>query len=579
MGKMAGDQSNYWTAGPWKHLNRRRLLSGAALIAGGGLLAACGKKGGSSTASSSSTPGAQNAAGTPRDGGTLVATTIASYPLDAQQSSNSAQSLISGVQSRLFQFQTGADPKVATDHNVIPDLGLSVESSDAITWTVKLRNDVKWHNVAPVNGRPFDSEDVKATFTRALTGNFGNPNRGALSMIDPNQIQTPDKSTIVFKLLFPYAPFPPLMASGTTSWIFPKEALAGAYDPVKTVIGTGPFILQSATPDVGYIYKKNPDYFVKGIPHVDGIKTVIIADRNAQNSQFTAGQLDELAPLIQNLDPMRQQNPQAQWIQTPSATPMPFYPQEGDPTGPFYDIRIRRAVSMLIDRDALNKSVQNGKGINVLFSPLYMGKWSALISDLPKDSQQWYELNPQAAKQLLAAAGASNLTIKIGYVVNGGPSGPNYTAVAEAVASMVAQGGIKASLFTQDYNTQYINGGKGSRDGHFEKDAMILAGIGPTADADSMMFDNFSSKSTSNGDLLSDPALDAMIDKERTIVNSDARLKAIQDIYHYIGDHVFTIPTPGANGNLLINSRVQNYQYGTNNAAGTETYAKLWLKT
>jgi peptide/nickel transport system substrate-binding protein len=418
---------------------------------------------------------------------------------------------------------------------------------------------------------------VKATFVRALDPAIGNPNRGSISMIDPNQIQTPDKQTVVFKLSYPYGPFPNLMASPAASWIIPREGAAGAYDMSKTLIGSGPFMLDSVQPDVAYTYKRFPDWFGKPMPYVDGMKIAIIPDTHTQEAQFAAGNLDVLTAPIVDLDAIKQQNPKAQLIQAPSATPSPLYPQEGDPTGPFYDVRIRRAVSMLVDRDALNKALFNGLGVLPLFVPLYMGKWALLVSDLPKDSQQWYQYNPQAAKQLLTAAGQPNLAIRLGYVVNGPFSTAAYTKLAETLNGMMNQGGVKCALFTQDYNTQYIGGGHGSRQGFFDKDEMILAGVGSVTDADSALFDNFSSKSTSNGDHLSDPTLDAMIDKERALVNADQRLQACLDIERYLGDKVYTIPTMGNNSYVFVNPRVQNFQFTSSQGAGTESYAKLWL--
>jgi peptide/nickel transport system substrate-binding protein len=577
---MAEGQGNYWIATKQAHLTRRRLIAlsaaGSAALAGGPLLACSSHAKQSSGAGSSSSQSTQSSAGTPQPGGLFTVAFTLNGLLDTHKSSND-HTVIAPVLSRLFRFKTGPDPKEGTNHDLENDLAVSIESPDAITWTAKLRPDAKWHNIAPVNGRLVEAEDVKATFTRALDPSIGNPNRGTIGMIDPNQIQTPDKQTVVFKLTYPYSPFSKLMASPATSWIIPREALAGAYDLSKTLIGSGPFILDSVQPDVAYNYKKNPDWFDKPKPYVDGVKIAIIPDTHTQEAQFAAGNLDVLSAPIIDLDAIKQQNPKAQIIQTQSATPSPLYPQEGDSTGPFYDVRVRRAVSMLIDRDALNKALLNSMGIRVAFVPTYLGKWALLTTDLPKETQAWYSYDPQQAKQLLAAAGQSNLTIRLGYVVAGPFSTAAYTNLAETLNGMMNQGGIKCSLFTQDYNTQYIGGGHGSRQGFFDRDSMILAGVGSVTDADSAIFDNFSSKSTSNGDHLSDATLDAMIDKERQLVNEDERLKACLDIERYVADKVYVIPTLGTNGWLFLNPRVQNYQYSASQGTGTETYAKVWL--
>ena len=90
------------------------------------------------------------------------------------------------------------------------DLAISAESPDALTWTVKLRPDAKFHNVAPVNGHAFEAEDVKASFTRALDPK--DPSSGSLDMLDPSRIETPAADTIVFKLKYPYAAFPSILA-------------------------------------------------------------------------------------------------------------------------------------------------------------------------------------------------------------------------------------------------------------------------------------------------------------------------------------------------------------------------------
>ena len=120
-----------------------------------------------------------------------------------------------------------------------------------------MRQDARFHNVAPVNGRPVQAEDVRATFTRAL-GNE-NPGRVGLDMIDANQIEAPAADTVVFRLKYPYAPFKTTLASATYSWILPREATLGGYDPAKQMIGSGPFVLDSYTPDVAFVLKEEPE--------------------------------------------------------------------------------------------------------------------------------------------------------------------------------------------------------------------------------------------------------------------------------------------------------------------------------
>ena len=389
---------------------------------------------------------------------------------------------IGGAYSRLFRFKTGTDPQESTNHDLENDVGISAESPDAVTWTVKLRNDAKFFNIAPVNGHPVEAEDIKAIYLRALDPATSNPNRGSLGMIDPNQIQTPDKQTVTFKLTFPYAPFRTILASPTYSMLFPREVLSGGYDPSKTIIGSGPFIGDALTPNVAYTFRKNPDWFEKGMPYVDNLRLAIISDAAQQLAQFSAGNLDELTvdnPSDANTAQQRQ--PKAQLLEVQNPSSLPIYFQLGDPSSPFQDIRLRRAVSMALDRDTLGKAVFQGKYAALVFVPLTVGKWALRVSDLPQDTQQYYTYNPGEAKKLVDAAGVANQQFRLAYIING-PSSfaptPAYKLQTETIGNMLSAIGLKVSLISYDYNKDFVNSGHGTRQGFFDKDIMMFAGAG-----------------------------------------------------------------------------------------------------
>jgi peptide/nickel transport system substrate-binding protein len=419
---------------------------------------------------------------------------------------------------------------------------------------------------------------VKATFQRALDPATSNPNRGTLNMIDVNNIQTPDAQTVVFKLNFPYAPFQKTLAAPSYSMIFPREVLTGAYDPATTAIGSGPFILQNVQPDVAYTYKRNPDWFDKPRPYVDTLKLAIIPDVNAQYAQFAAGALDGL--IVEDpfqLDTLRAQNPKATMLKCPDGRPFPIYLNMSDPTSPFQDVRVRRAVSMAIDRESLGKIIYNGQGQYTLFVPASMGKWALTVDQVDPSIQQWYKYNPQAAKQLLQAAGQSNLSLQFAYITNSGFTTPPYVKMGETVANMLNQVGIKTTIVTQDYQKDYIDSGHGSRQGYFPKDMVVYSGIASYTEADEHLYVNFDSKSTSNDERLSDPKLDAMIDHERTLVNENDRLQAVLNIEKYIADQVYVIPTAGSYRFAFLQPRVQDYCYTDSLGVQTECYSKVWV--
>jgi peptide/nickel transport system substrate-binding protein len=562
-------------------LSRRRVLAtGVGLGAGitGAALLGCGKT--TTSNSSGQTPSASGSASTPQQGGTFTTSLAQSYPLDPQKVSATPQVVPGSAMSRVFQFKTSTDPATITDHVIMPDLGLSAESPDGITWTVKLRPDAKFQNIAPVNGHPVEAEDIKATFTRAVDPPTGSPNRGQLSMIDPTQIQTPDKQTVVFKLGYQYAPFRSLLASPAYSWILPREALAGSYDPAKTVIGSGPFIMTGNEPDVAFTYKRNPDWHLKPMPYIDTLKIAIIPDTNPQLAQFASGNLDEVAILdLPSVPTVKQQNPKATVYRVASGESDPVYFQLGDPASAFKDIRVRRAISMLINRDALAKAVYNGEGVEVVFVRAALGRWSLPVDKLDADTKQYYAYNPSEAKKLLDAAGQSNLRVRTANAL-ATSNNPAFNKTAELLNSTFNSNGVASTAVNGDYNKDFVDAGKGWRQGYFPNDFVLYAGALATyTEADDWLFSYFYSKSTSNQEHLSDPTYDAMLDKERTLLNDDDRVKAVLDIQKYLAQQMYASCTAGSYAYWAVQPRVQNYSFSDSLAKATENYAKVWLRT
>ncbi len=572
---------DYWTGVSQRRLSRRRVLA-AGSAAGAGLaaaaLAGCGGRTTSST-SGGAAPSASGAAGTPQPGGNLTVFLPSNYPLDPQKVSALAQQVPGPAMSRVFMFKTSTDPTTINDHVTVPDLGLSAESPDAATWTIKLRNDAKFHNIAPVNGHPVEAEDIKATFVRALDPATASPNRGQLDMMDSSQITTPDKQTVVFKLNYTYAPFRSILASASYSWIFPREVLTGGYDPSKQVIGSGPFILTDVQPDVAYSYKRNPDWHLKPMPNVDTLKIAVIPDANSQKAQFFSGNLDELNPVpsVFDLPTIQQQAPKATIWKSPAAGADPLYFQMGDPSSPFKDIRVRQAISMLIDRDALSKAVYNGQSESVVYVPAYMGRWSLPVSKLDADLQKYYKYDPAEAKKLLAAAGQSELSIRLVNPFASLGSVANAKSV-EVINQSFNTNGVKSQIVNGDYNKDFVDAGKGWRQGYFDKDMVIYGAQSPYTEADDWLFSYFHSKSTSNQEHLNDPTYDAMVDKERTVVNDDDRVKAVDEIQKYLAKQLYAPSSCGTFVWTATQPRVQNYSYSNSLGKATEMYAKIWLK-
>ncbi len=571
-------EKNSWSGRVRQRLSRRSLLRSAGGAAAAAGLAACSRGGQSAPSGASGTSGAAKApSGAPKPGGTFNSYLTANPQLDVQKAAVVLQA-VACVYSRPFRFKTATDPTVSLNHEIEPELAVSAESSDAITWTLKLRPDAKFQNIAPVNGHPVEAEDVKDSILRILDPKTLSQFKNNYAMIDPAQMQTPDAHTIVFKLKYPFAPFPNLLASPSWAYIYPREATAGAYDPTKTVIGSGPFMIDSYTPDVAITFKRNPDYFEKGVPNVDAMKLAIVPNSAQQQAQFTAKNLDEiLLASISDVDSVSKQAPAAAVIKASNTSPNPFYFQLGDPSGPMQDIRVRQAFSMAIDRESFGKAIYAGQYQEVVFIPGYMGKWAMQVSDLPADIQQYYKYNPGEVKKLLDAAGQSNLTIRFFQITGGAFGSDIYKSSFQTINNMLNQAGIKTTVVPVDFFQQYVDSGHGLAAGNYAKDEMLWGGIPGYTDADDFLFNELDSTGGTNQVNLKDPALDAMINHERTLIHEDERLKAVQDIQKHIAQKLYMPSTVGTFQWALTQPRVQNYQYSSTNGRLDETYPKLWL--
>jgi ABC-type transport system substrate-binding protein len=573
-------EENYWSGWRQRRISRRQLIAVAGGIgAASTLLAGCSVKGKSSSSASSSTGTAT--ATKPQFGGTYnLAITSEPTSIDPQIVTGLSNDMIaSGGMSRPFRFQTapwgGSKQDVIDDGELENDLGVSLESPDAITWTIKLRSDAKFINVPPVNGHAVEAEDVKATYVRNLTLPTS-PSKGFLNMIDPNQIQTPDKQTVVFKLNYPYSPFNKTLASPNYSWIFPREALAGSYDPAKVMIGSGPFILKSHTPNVDYVMTKNPDWFEKGGgPYIDTLHVAVITDPSQLLAQFTAGHLHEVPVQTKDLPTMKANNPKALVVTLSPTSGRNIYLQLGDPTSPFLDDRVRQGMSMALDRDAIHHAVYLDQFVDTHFASASLGKWALRLSQLDPTIGQYYKYDLNKAKQLLQATGILNQPFKWTY---GNTYSPDQDAINGSFLQMLTNAGFKATSVQVDFAKDYVDSGHGIRQGYYKPDTIVYGSQQVFTEVDELLFSFFHSKSTQNEEMLKDPMVDSLIDKSRMALKEDDRVKAELDIQKYLAQKVY-IMNPGQPKSFeLVQPSVQNWSRSNLGLDGAQgTYAKLWL--
>ena len=216
-------------------IGRRRVLSsgiGIAALAAAGCSTQSKPQGASLSGSQA---GAQE---TPKTGGIFNGTIPFNTPLDPQKVSAQPQRSVAGVYSRLFAFKSGTDPKVINNHDIEPDLGLTIESPDATTWTVKLRTDAKFTNIPPVTATRRRGRHQGDVHYAPGSGDW-QPKPRSIGMIDPAQIRLRTKNRRL-QARFPYAPF---NRPGLARLLADRSArgrLTGATTSRKSLSAAGP---------------------------------------------------------------------------------------------------------------------------------------------------------------------------------------------------------------------------------------------------------------------------------------------------------------------------------------------------
>ena len=292
----------------------------------------------------------------PKRGGVLsLVQTLGDPPsLDTHQESTGATTqAVHPSYDNLVRFDFNQPDKI------VPDLAEKWEvSPDGKAYTFHLVKGVKFHK-----GQPFTSADVKFTVERVM-----NPPKG---MVSPRRdqfkavtsIETPDENTVVFNTNRPNPSLLAALAQGVLP-IYSKQWIEANNNdiPKKEVNGTGPFIFKEYIRGNSVESVKNPDYWVKGLPYLDGIKQYLITDPNTALAAFRTGQVMLFSVPAASLDQLKQE----------MAEKVDFYPSEGEgftalipnhKRKPWDEPKVRQALNLAMDRNAAIQVLQQGSGV------------------------------------------------------------------------------------------------------------------------------------------------------------------------------------------------------------------------
>jgi peptide/nickel transport system substrate-binding protein len=280
------------------------------------------------------------------------------------------------------------------------------------TWTFKIRDGVKWHD-----GSPLTARDVAASWQEIV-----HPGPGILSAREPyfvmvDTVTAPDDSTVVFKLKFATSAFLPALAD-PFAYIYKKEILEkNPHWYEKNVMGSGPFKFVEYQIGQSIKGERNPDYYHKGLPYLDGFTAIFAAK---QSVRIDAIRADRAAAEFRGMPPSARDQLVRELgdkitVQTGDWNCVNMItPNHGKK--PFDDPRVRRALALAIDQwhgaEALSKiaNVHTVGGIVFPGSPLAATKEE--LRKLPGYGPD-IEKSRAEARRLLKEAGVEHLTFEL----------------------------------------------------------------------------------------------------------------------------------------------------------------------
>jgi peptide/nickel transport system substrate-binding protein len=483
---------------------------------------------------------------TPRRGGILLAVIGADAPsLDAHQESTFATlHPVAPLYSTLLQIDPYSYPNiigdVATEWKIAPD---------GLTYTFKLRPGIRFHD-----GSPLTAADVKATYDKIVFPPAGvrSVRKNAYAAIA--SVEAPDPSTVVFKLKFPSAS---LLSNLASPWnlIYPKKYLDKDPNYFKSnVVGSGPFKFKSYTRGSTFEGERNPDYFVKDRPYLNGYKFYISTETSVRAAALRSGRAyiefrdtpnTEVEAIKKHLGDkiVVQQAPNI----------IQFGIAINNTVKPFTDVRVRKALTLGLDRHTASKVLYGITGLRDVGAMTRPGtEWAMPPAELEKLPGFWRDADKSRAeaKRLLAEAGypngfkvvLKNRNVKLPY--------QDWAVFAIQEWKKI---GIEAENRPVETATWFADG----RDqGNFE---LIVQPAGAFLDDPDQLLNPYVTGSPNNWSRFVNPAIDDLYARQARTLDPLERKKLVIELQKMVLENAYYMPGLWWTRNVVHWAKVKNY--------------------
>ncbi len=426
----------------------------------------------------------------------------------------------------LLTYQLFEDRDLEADFEVIPWLAAAWDQPDPTTYLFRLAKGVRWHD-----GVEFTAADVVFSY-QYLSDKANSFSKGATIRKDMATIEALDPQTVrvTTRQASPY--FLRSVADDDVV-IVPKHVAEAGGDFAKTVVGTGPFKMKSADLKKENVFERFEGYWQPGRPYMEGVRLVYGPDDSAMEAALVAGKADSLTYQRRaQLDAILGIYPKARYQAQAPTYGNVLYPNLERP--PFNDIRVRKALHLGLDRQAMQKQLTAGQGvINPPGVPATKKGWAIPaeeLANLPGYRQPKAE-DLAEAKRLLAEAGyAGGLKTTVIY-----PTTVSTPSIAEAFAGQMRTIGVDMELKVlpvPEFRELETRGGYD-----------VIFDLTYDMDESGKVHSYYHSKGALNKIGLKDAKVDAALDTVLSSMDAAERKKALLDFQYALLAGYYVIPT------------------------------------
>lgn len=499
----------------------------------------------------------------PRDGGTIIVGLQAEpVTLDSHQSSdyNTARAAY-GIYDSLLRFKdegTEVEPGLAESWEV---------SDDALVYTLKLRQGVKFHD-----GTDFNAEAVKFNLERQIDPNHPAHETGTFPYAEftwgtVDKIEVVDDYTVKFTLKEPFAPFLNHLGMHPAAMLSPAAIEKHGRDISTNPVGTGPFKFVSWTPGVEVVLEKNLDYW-RGAPHLDKVIYRPIIEDQSRLTELESGGVnfivnippDDLARLKEDtrFSVVEQPGMHTWWVAFNHSKP------------PFDNVLVRQAMNYAVNKQAIVDNLLKGTG-TLAVNPVPPVVWSYT------DDIQRYDYNPEKAKELLAEAGYPDRFSCSFWLPESGSGMQQPVAMGTAIQADLKAVGIDCQIETFEWGS-YLDKVIVPPD-QADFDLMEMSWIGDNGDPDNHLYILLSSAQwPANGynmGFYKNEEVDALLQEARTTLDQAKRTELYQQAQKLIAEDPPWILIDHEAQIVVMDKKIKDFKL---HPTGPFRFENVWLE-